>query len=171
LPDVATIQATIRERLVELEEQIASLRVEAQQLSAILDVYPDPSTDARRARNAPSLDRTEPASKTSRNQPRATAGAPSAKRGRPVGSGTRAKEALATIGERPGITASELATSMGIGPSYLYRVLPRLEQEGTLIKRGTGYYLAGEPAAPIAAPAARDPLGLVVPEEKHGPPS
>jgi hypothetical protein len=156
MPNVATIQATIRARLVELEQEIALLRVEAGQLTAILDVYPAGSRKARRAQSVGSLDSPEPASEAARSRPRTRADAPRAKRGRPVGSGTRAKQALATIGQRPGITASELAVSMGIGPNYLYRVLPRLEKEGTLIKRGKGYHLASEPPAPTAAPVVSD---------------
>ena len=31
---------------------------------------------------------------------------------------------------------------MGIGTTYLYRLLPRLEREGKLRKEGKGYHLA-----------------------------
>ena len=142
MPDVATIQATIRARLVELEEQIDLLRVEAEQLAAILGMYQPDAAKPRRPGRA--VGREGSASKARARSSRVSTGAPSPKRGRPIGSGTRAKQALAAIGERPGITASELATLMGIGPNYLYRVLPRLEKEGALTKRGKGYHLTGE---------------------------
>ena len=67
-----------------------------------------------------------------------------AKRGRPLGSGNRAQQAVAKIVEQPGITASELAKSMGISPNYLYRVLPRLEREAKVVKQGRGYHPAGD---------------------------
>jgi hypothetical protein len=67
-----------------------------------------------------------------------------ARRGRPAGSstGSRAAEALRLVGERPGITVAELAESMGIGPTYLYRVMPSLERDGKVRKAGKGYELA-----------------------------
>jgi sugar-specific transcriptional regulator TrmB len=61
-------------------------------------------------------------------------------RGRPRGSGTRAKQALELVRARPGITISELAEAMGIHANYLYRVMPTLESEGQVQKRDRGWY-------------------------------
>ncbi len=47
--------------------------------------------------------------------------------------------ALHLVNERPGITVAELADEMGIGTTYLYRVMPALERDGMVRKRGTGY--------------------------------
>lgn len=71
-----------------------------------------------------------------RPQPRQTG-----RRGRPAGAatGNRAAEVVRLVGERPGITVSELADEMGIGTTYLYRVCPALEREGKIRKSGTGY--------------------------------
>jgi hypothetical protein len=66
----------------------------------------------------------------------------SARRGRPRGSGTRAKQALELVRTRPGITISELAASMGIKANYLYRVMPTLESEGQVVKRDGGWHPA-----------------------------
>jgi DNA-binding IclR family transcriptional regulator len=41
---------------------------------------------------------------------------------------------------QPGITVPELAEKMGIKQNYLYRVLPGLEQEGKLEKKGRGWH-------------------------------
>jgi hypothetical protein len=60
--------------------------------------------------------------------------------GRPKGSGKRASEALALVQGQPGITIPELAAKMGIKQNYLYRVLPPLEKEGTLQKKGRGWH-------------------------------
>jgi sugar-specific transcriptional regulator TrmB len=63
-------------------------------------------------------------------------------RGRPRGSGTRAKQALELVRARPGITIRELADAMGIHANYLYRVMPTLEAEGHVVKRDKGWHAA-----------------------------
>jgi hypothetical protein len=70
---------------------------------------------------------------------------PMAKRraGRRKGSGTRAAEALSYVKGQPGITIPELAAKMGIKQNYLYRVLPGLEQEGKVTKKGRGWHPKG----------------------------
>lgn len=60
--------------------------------------------------------------------------------GRRKGSGTRAAQALSFVQGQPGITIPELAAKMGIKQNYLYRVLPALEQEGKLSKKGRGWH-------------------------------
>jgi hypothetical protein len=63
--------------------------------------------------------------------------------GRRKGSGTRAAQALSLVRGQPGITIPELAAKMGIKQNYLYRVLPGLEQEGKLSKKGRGWHPKG----------------------------
>jgi hypothetical protein len=63
-----------------------------------------------------------------------------ARRGRPRGSGTRAAQALALVKAQPGITITELAEKMGIKQNYLYRVLPVLEAERKVTKKGRGWH-------------------------------
>jgi hypothetical protein len=65
------------------------------------------------------------------------------RRGRPRGSGTRAKQALELVRARPGISIAELADAMGIKANYLYRVMPTLEAEGQVAKRDGGWHPAG----------------------------
>lgn len=75
--------------------------------------------------------------------PAATAKAPAAPRrraGRRKGSGTRAAQALSFVTGQPGITIPELAAKMGIKQNYLYRVLPGLEQEKKIEKKGRGWH-------------------------------
>lgn len=62
------------------------------------------------------------------------------RRGRPKGSGTRGKEALTLVKNRPGITIPELADAMKIKQNYLYRVMPGLQQDGMVKKDGKGWY-------------------------------
>jgi hypothetical protein len=70
-------------------------------------------------------------------------GRPAGRVGRRKGSGTRAAQALAFVQGQPGITIPELAAKMGIKQNYLYRVLPGLEQEGKLEKKGRGWHPKG----------------------------
>jgi hypothetical protein len=71
--------------------------------------------------------------------------------GRPRGSGggrrrrrrggTRADQAVKIIGENPGIGVAALGKKMKLkAPNYLYRVLPDLEKEGRIRKKGRGYH-------------------------------
>ena len=83
-----------------------------------------------------------PARKKPGRPPGKKAGRPAAKRraGRRKGSGTRAAQALSFVQGQPGITIPELAAKMGIKQNYLYRVLPGLEQENKVVKRGRGWF-------------------------------
>ncbi len=60
--------------------------------------------------------------------------------GRRKGGGTRAAQALSAVQGQPGVTIPELAAKMGIQATYLYRVLPGLEQQGKLEKKGRGWF-------------------------------
>jgi len=64
------------------------------------------------------------------------------RRGRPRGSGNRARQALELVRARPGITITELADAMSIKANYLYRVMPTLEKEGQVKKRDKGWHPA-----------------------------
>ncbi len=67
--------------------------------------------------------------------------APPRSRGRGDGPrrGRRVDEALALVKSEPGITVSEIAERLEIGPTYLYKLLPALEREGKVRKIGRGY--------------------------------
>jgi hypothetical protein len=88
-------------------------------------------------------DSTPPARRSRRARAGGTAaktGSGSGQRGRPRGTGTRAKEALELVRKQPGITIPELAEAMGIKQNYLYRVLPGLAQDGLVAKQGRGWH-------------------------------
>lgn len=141
-------QNEISERLAELKplvEEYERLRA----ADAALDGLSVTSTTARvtrrpgpRARRGPGRPR------GSRSSAAATTPAPRARRastgrarrGRPKGGGKRAVEALKHITAHPGITIPELASRMGIKQNYLYRVLPTLEQAGSVAKQGRGWH-------------------------------
>jgi hypothetical protein len=55
--------------------------------------------------------------------------------------GTRADQAVKIIGQNPGIKVSELGKKMKLNhPNYLYRVLPDLEKDGRIRRKGNGYH-------------------------------
>jgi hypothetical protein len=149
LPDIQTIQGQIQTRLAEVRKLLEPLRLEEAQLTkmvATFEAEATPRAAAPRSRSASAR----------KSAPRKTASTPGARRGRPLGSGNRAQQAVAKIIEQPGITASELAKSMGISPNYLYRVLPRLERESKVTKQGRGYHPVGDAAA--TAPTNGQPV-------------
>lgn len=66
-------------------------------------------------------------------------------RGRPRGTrggNTRATQAIELVRTRPGLTIPELADHMGIKPNYLYRILPQLEEDGKVKRKGKGWHPA-----------------------------
>jgi hypothetical protein len=81
-----------------------------------------------------------PGSGKKAGRPAGKVGRPKGRGGRRKGSGTRAAQALSFVQGQPGITIPELAAKMGIKQNYLYRVLPGLEQEGKLEKKGRGWH-------------------------------
>jgi hypothetical protein len=54
---------------------------------------------------------------------------------------TRADQAVKLITDNPGIKVSELGKKMKLNhPNYLYRVLPDLQKEGRIKRKGNGYH-------------------------------
>lgn len=77
---------------------------------------------------------------TARRRPaRRAAGGPRGRRG----GNTRANQALALVREKPGITIPEIAESLKIEPNYLYRVMPKLVDDGQVKREGQGWHPAG----------------------------
>jgi predicted HTH transcriptional regulator len=56
------------------------------------------------------------------------------------GGNTRANQALQLVGEKPGITIPQIAESLKIEPNYLYRVMPRLVEDGSVRRDGQGWH-------------------------------
>lgn len=104
----------------DIDERLRELRDEVRRLEA--------ARTALRGR-APGRPRGSSA-RVSRRRP----GRPRGRRGR-----TRADQALALVRSQPGITIPEIAKTIKIQPNYLYRVLPKLEQDGQIKKDGKGW--------------------------------
>jgi CRP-like cAMP-binding protein len=122
-----TKRKEISARLRELEPLVAEYRQLEAAAAALADLPGKP---------APGVKRGRPSGRTSAAGP----ASPPRRRGRPRGSGTRALQAFELVKARPGITTSEIASSMGIKQNYLYRVLPSLEKDAKVDKRGRGWF-------------------------------
>ncbi|HEY2397512.1 MAG TPA: hypothetical protein VGH78_00835 [Solirubrobacteraceae bacterium] len=140
----------ITDRLKELKPLVDEYsRLEA--AAAALDGVKGSSAAAAPRRRGPgrprgSVSRAKAAATTrTAAKPARKAGRPAGRRraGRRKGSGTRAAEALGFVKGQPGITIPELAAKMGIKQNYLYRVLPGLEQENKVTKKGRGWHPKG----------------------------
>jgi len=115
----------IKERLAELKPLVEEYhRLEAAS-SALEGSTPRTATRATRG--------------ASRGTTRKTAGS-GRRRGRPKGTGARSNQTLDLVKAQPGVTIPELASSMGIKQNYLYRVLPALERDGKVTKKGRGWH-------------------------------
>jgi Winged helix-turn-helix DNA-binding len=62
-------------------------------------------------------------------------------RGRRSGN-TRATQALELVRSRPGITIPQIAEALKIEPNYLYRVMPKLVEDGQVTRDGQGWHPA-----------------------------
>jgi hypothetical protein len=124
------VDSTVKEiddRLRELKEEVS--RLEAARTALV---------GGRRGPGRPRATR----SSTTRTTARRTTGRrPGRPRGRSRG-GTRANQALELVRSTPGITIPQIAEKMGIEPNYLYRVLPRLANDGQVKREGQGWHPA-----------------------------
>jgi len=133
----------ISERMRELEPLIEEYRQLEAAVKALAGVKPvaSPAPRVRVARSRPSANGSSSRTTSSK------------RRGRPRGSGTRARQALELVGSRPGITIPEMASEMGIKQNYLYRVLPTLADDGKVVKRDRGWHATAAANPDIAADA------------------
>jgi hypothetical protein len=143
----------ITNRLKELKpavDEYSRLEAAAAALAGVGGSTSSSSTAVAPRRRGPGRPRGSGGRKKAAAAATATVAAPKAARkpGRPAkrragrrkGSGTRAAEALSFVQGQPGITIPELAAKMGIKQNYLYRVLPGLEQENKVEKKGRGWH-------------------------------
>ena len=130
-----------------LEDKKREIQARLKELRPLVDEYHrlEAAVHALDGVNANGSSTAAPARNARRARTTTAAGATTAKkgtgrRGRPKGSGTRAKQALELVRKSPGITIPELADKMKIKQNYLYRVLPGLAQDGLVEKQGKGWH-------------------------------
>lgn len=115
-------RAELQNELQNIEDAIAALGGKAPATRT--------TTRTRRAASRPAPAAAAPAA------PASPTPAPRRRRRR---GGTRSEQAVKLISEKPGLTASQIATQLGIKPNYMYRVLGELESEGKVRKDGRKY--------------------------------
>jgi hypothetical protein len=121
------VDSTVRDidsRLSELKQEVTKLEAAR---AALVGGRRGPGRPAT-ARNGATPTRRRPA--------RRAAGRPRGRRG----GNTRANQALALVREKPGITIPEIAESLKIEPNYLYRVMPKLVDDGQVTREGQGWH-------------------------------
>lgn len=119
----------------DIDDRLGQLKQEVQRLEAARAAL----VGSRRGPGRPRGQTTTRRTRTRRTTGRRRAGAPRGRRG----GNTRANQALELVRSRPGITIPEMAKQMGIEPNYLYRVLPKLTQDGQVRREGQGWHPAG----------------------------
>ena len=115
----------------DIDARLSELRAEVTKLEAARSAL----TGSTRATTRSTESRNGSASSSTR---RRTSRGPGRPRGR-RGGNTRAAQALDLVRSQPGITIPQIAEAMSIEPNYLYRVLPKLVNDGKVRREGQGW--------------------------------
>ena len=124
------VDSTVKDidgRLKELQEEVSKL--EAARAALVGPARRGPGRPPRSAASSAAAEK--PAARRGRR--------PGRPRGR-RGGNTRSNQALELIRSQPGITIPQIAESLKIEPNYLYRVIPKLINEGLVSREGKGYH-------------------------------
>jgi hypothetical protein len=124
------VDSTVRDidsRLAELKQEVSKLEAAR---SALVGVRRGPGRPA----GSTSTPRTRRSGRSGRSGRRA--GRPRGRRG----GNTRATQALDLVRSRPGITIPQIAEELKIEPNYLYRVMPKLVEDGQVKRDGQGWH-------------------------------
>jgi hypothetical protein len=115
----------------DIDNRLAELKQEVTKLEAARDAL----VGTRRGPGRPpgSANRT-PARRRAGRRP----GRPRGRRG----GNTRANQALELVRSQPGITIPQIAETLKIEPNYLYRVMPKLVEDGSVKRDGQGWHPA-----------------------------
>jgi CRP-like cAMP-binding protein len=120
----------------DIDRRLSELRVEVSKLEAARTALVGGRRGPGRPSSANGASASTSASATSRRRVARRAGRPRGRRG----GNTRANQALALVREKPGITIPEIASSLKIEPNYLYRVMPKLVEDGQVSRQGQGWH-------------------------------
>ena len=130
LDDLRSLEERVIARMRELEPLIQEYK-ELEDLAKRLQIDPARATGTTRKSATPSR-------RTSTGRSARAGGARSGTRrkrsiARP---GQRRDQVLAMVKQQPGVTVPDIAKSIGVDPTGLYRVVRALEQEGQIKKDG-----------------------------------
>jgi hypothetical protein len=114
----------------DIDKRLNELKVEVSKLEAARAAL----VGGRRGPGRPSS--ANGASTAPRRRATRRAGRPRGRRG----GNTRANQALALVRDKPGITIPQIAEALKIEPNYLYRVMPKLVEDGQVTREGQGWH-------------------------------
>jgi hypothetical protein len=114
----------------DIDRRLSELKVEVSKLEAARTAL----VGGRRGPGRPAS--ANGATASPRRRATRRAGRPRGRRG----GNTRANQALALVQEKPGITIPQIAESLKIEPNYLYRVMPKLVEDGQVSREGQGWH-------------------------------
>ena len=134
---VETTVNDIDRRLEELQEEVVKLQAAR---AALIGGRRGPGRPPRTESRDNGAETPAPARRTRRQSRQ---GRPRGRRG----GNTRSNQALELVRSRPGITIPQVAEELKIEPNYLYRVMPKLVEDGHIRREGNGWFPAGEAAA------------------------
>jgi hypothetical protein len=117
----------------DIDRRLSELKVEVSKLEAARTAL----VGGRRGPGRPAAANGATAAPRRRTAAR-RAGRPRGRRG----GNTRANQALALVEEKPGITIPQIAEALKIEPNYLYRVMPKLVEDGQVSREGQGWHPA-----------------------------
>jgi transposase len=141
--DLRGLESRLAKRMKELRPMVEEYQ-ELEQIARRLGLADDPT-------GTESAPRKPAASTRSATSRRKRAGSTGANRGRrraarstttrpggpaPSTSDGRQQQVAGIVQQRPGITVREVAAELGVDPTSLYRVVRRLEKDGTIKKQG-----------------------------------
>ena len=122
----------------DIEQRLQALKDEVSKLEAARSALVG---EGRRGPGRPAGSRSSNRRGSGSTRQRSAARRPGRPRGR-RGGNTRANQALELVRSRPGITIPQLAEAMSIEPNYLYRVMPKLVEQGQVKRDGQGWHPA-----------------------------
>jgi Homeodomain-like domain len=129
LDDLRAAEERVAQRLKELEPAVAEYReLEAVAQRLRIDVAEPKAADPARPRRS----RRTPARPAANGAKKPRGGG---RRGN-VRPGQRAEQLIELVKARPGITVREIGAELGVDPTSLYRVVHRLEANGSVRKKG-----------------------------------
>jgi hypothetical protein len=129
---VAQLADFVDSTVKDIDRRLSELKVEVSKLEAARTAL----VGGRRGPGRPASANGGGATTTPRRRTTRRAGRPRGRRG----GNTRANQALALVQERPGITIPQIAESLKIEPNYLYRVMPKLVEDGQVTREGQGWH-------------------------------
>jgi len=146
------IRGEIRDRMTVCEAAVAESRTLEAMLTALDGRGASPTASTSAAAPASSAAAKPRSKRASRRSDRSSARAPR---------GANRAVVLRVLGERPGVSVSELSVASGVQRSVLYALLKQLQERGEVVKHNlpggtTGFALAPGDAASDTLRAAQD---------------